>query len=90
MLKDKRYPTPERKNSLIEIPNENEIEFYSYEELIKKINNHPKNINGLMYLNYEKHLNKDEFEKVFKMTQSEFYKLPSWRQKNLKQKYLLF
>jgi hypothetical protein len=88
--KDKRYPTPERKVQSIEMSESLNIVFYSYEELTKKINQHPKNIEGLIHSNYEKHLNEEEFEKVFKMKQHEFYKLPIWRQLLLKKHYMLF
>ncbi len=87
--KDKRYPTPERKFSNPTINNSvSDIKVYSYEELKRKINGHPKDIVDLQHSNYEKHLSEEEFIQIFKMTQNEFYSLSNWRQTTLKKQQL--
>jgi hypothetical protein len=88
--KDKRYPTPERPLQEIKLSEIIHPTIYSYDELTKKINEYPKNIDDLLHSNYEKHLSKDEFEKVFKMSMSEFYNLPFWRQQIIKKELQLF
>jgi hypothetical protein len=92
--KEKRYPTPERKieeENILEIRSETiDICKIPYEELIVKINEYPKNIQGLEHGNYEKHLKEEEFANIFEMSLISFYKLPKWRQICLKKKYKLF
>ncbi len=86
--KDKRYPTPERR--IPQIVSSDEIIIFSYDELVRKINDYPKELEGLVHANYEKHLKEDEFIKIFNMTFEDFYRLPKWSQINLKKKYKLF
>lgn len=38
----------------------------------------------------ERHLARDEFERLFEMSPIEFYKLPEWKRINLKRKHKLF
>jgi len=38
----------------------------------------------------ERHLNRQTFEDLFKMTPIEFYKLPEWKRVNMKRKVKLF
>ncbi|XP_041362840.1 advillin-like [Gigantopelta aegis] len=58
---------------------------YSYEELRQKLP--PKGVDATCK---EKYLSDEEFEKVFNMTKSEFYKKPKWKQIQMRKKTGLF
>lgn len=58
---------------------------YSYEDLVAK--KYPK---GLDETALEIYLSDDEFKELFKMTKSEFDKLPQWQKHNMKKKLKLY
>eukprot|EP01088_Endostelium_zonatum_P003173 TRINITY_DN14381_c0_g1_i3.p1 TRINITY_DN14381_c0_g1~~TRINITY_DN14381_c0_g1_i3.p1 ORF type:complete len:355 (+),score=111.64 TRINITY_DN14381_c0_g1_i3:156-1220(+) len=58
---------------------------YSYEDL--KAGNYPVSLNTDQK---ESYLSDGEFERIFKMTKAEFYKLPSWKISNLRKEAGLF
>ncbi|CAF0715415.1 unnamed protein product [Brachionus calyciflorus] len=60
---------------------------YTYEELIKPVDQLPENV-----INEAKevHLNEEDFVKIFKMTYQQFREKPAWRQKELKRSVRLF
>lgn len=60
---------------------------YSLIELQTNNKNLPDDIDRM---HLERHLGRDEFEKVFEMSPIEFYKLPEWKRINLKRKAKLF
>lgn len=60
---------------------------YTYEELTTANKKLPEDIDRC---HLERHLAKEEFDKLFHMTPIEFYKLPDWKRINLKRKLKLF
>ena len=89
---DKRSITPERIvnkiNCANEIKNNTNKQFIRLEDLINKIKT--KEIDGLHVGKYEEHLSDEDFKRTFNMTRVEFYKLPKWKQTNMKVTAQLF
>nr|XP_043638185.1 villin-2-like [Erigeron canadensis] len=66
---------------------ENSQSSYTYEQLKAKSTNP---VTGIDYKKREAYLSDEEFEDVFNMTKEAFYKLPRWKQDQLKRKVDLF
>jgi len=63
------------------------VNTYSLEQLMTSNKLLPEDVDRQ---HLERHLARDEFEKLFEMTPIEFYKLPEWKRINLKRKHKLF
>ena len=63
-------------------------QLFSYAELLRRV--FTKEYGSCEPDKLEQHLSFTEFEQKFEMTREEFYKLPQWRQRNLKKMLMLF
>jgi len=63
------------------------IKIYTYSQITTMNKKLPEDVDRC---HLERHLNKDEFERLFGMTPIEFYKLPDWKRINMKRKMRLF
>ena len=73
-----------KKNSLIDL---NKYPKYTYDELIKSIDELPQDVNSTIK---EVYLKESDFQKIFNMTFEEFQQKPSWKQMQLKRSAYLF
>jgi len=60
---------------------------YTYEELATTNKRLPEDVDRC---HLERHLARDDFEKMFGMMPIEFYRLPDWRRINMKRMVKLF
>lgn len=80
--------TPPRERETTNINKTKEIVKFSYKKLCEKIKNN--DINDLVICNYDKNLIDTDFYDIFSMSQEEFYKLPKWKQIQIKKDKHLF
>jgi hypothetical protein len=73
-----------KKSTLIDL---NKYPKYTYDELIKPIDELPQDVNSTIK---EVYLNDTDFKKIFNMTFEEFRQKPSWKQMQLKRSAYLF
>ena len=43
-----------------------------------------------LFFNFQRHLSDTEFEAIFQMSRSDFYRVPAWKRNELKKRFRLF